>query len=420
MRIGIMSFEESLNNKTLRGVSTTTRYLQQDLINVGFEVDLLIYGKGKLDYPEGFDIAKHFHTLDELEYLRDYYDFMIYYTPGRSLERWDSKGIGKYQALLDTVDIPFTYIYHSEEYEKHQPYRHEFLNHPDCKFLVFVAEGFQELYADDLTIVDKYIVMNSFPPLNSLEYIKGAQKSESVIITSAWTNFKRNLEYFELVDKFLELGITPYSAGAPNSNFYVNDILDLLISQIDIVQDDAEIDEKSLAKYRDYTRMMSRIGQDAPYTKDEESNMRRVIGAYLYNKSGNKWFDYGYYYPEDMTEILRDKKFHWNISCYKVNHRNYFPRFETVTIEAFNEGCLPVICKETTPDWVPDDTAIRLSKSDYADHVDILANMSEEERISRIEKFYDLLKTRIYDTMFVKFRSLVEEVLDMEVSDERE
>lgn len=408
MRIGILSFEEALTSKTLRGVSTTTRYLQENLRATGLNVDLLVYGKGKLNYPLGFNIVSHYENLEELANIRDNYDFIIYYTPGRSLEKYDEKVPNKYCDVLDKIRLPFTFIYHSEEYVKHQPYRLNFINHPDCKFLTFIVEGFKDVYKDDLAMKPEYFVMSMRPPLNSLESILNRNKTNSVIITSVWTNFKRNLEYFQLVGKFLDLGITPYSAGSPASNFYMNDILDSLVSDIELIYDkEKKQDDRSLAKYRDYLSMLSYLKLDMPWRKDEESKMPKVIGAYLHTKSGHKWYDYGAYYPEDMPAILADKKFHWNISCYKVN-KTYIPKFETVTLEAFNEGCLPVICKETTPEEVPEDSAIRLSKIDYAEHLDILSEMSDEERTRRLIKFYELLRDT---SMYENFKKTLEELI---------
>ena len=408
MKVAIISFEEALTCKTLRGVSTTTRYLRDQLFRVGVSADIVIYGKSKLNYPEGFSIARHCTNLSELSELKNTYDFVIYFTPGRSWEKYDEKDPNRYIDVLESVGLPFSFIYHSEEYRVHQPYRMNFLNHPDCKFLIFVAD-FSELYPEDLAIVPNYCVVMTAPVLNSLEYIKSSEKSNSIIMTSVWTNFKRNLEYFQLTSKFNDLGIKPYSAGAPNSNFYMNDICDLVISKIDLITSDTEMsDPTTVSKYRDYAAMMSRIKQELPYPykRGEENKIPLVLGANIFDKQGRSWFDYGSYFPEDMHRILEDKKFHWNMSCYKIKSKAYIPRLETVTIEAFNEGCLPVLCEETTPDWI--EGAFRFSKEDYADHIDELSMLSEEERCKRLGEFYYSLKANWFDGMYERLKEMME------------
>lgn len=411
MKVGIMSFEESLNSKTLRGVFTTTRYLQENLRGTGLEVDLLVYGNNKLEYPTGFDIVHHCRTLYDLSKLKEEYDFMIYFTPGRSWEKFDEKDPNKYVDVLEAVGLPFTTIYHSEEYKTHQPYRMNFIRHRDCKFITLITEGFKDIYEDDLKICNDYAVALMLPPLNSLRYILSKEKMNSIIMTSAWTNFKRNREYFELAGEFTRLDIKPYSAGAPSSNFYLNEIMDDVVDRIEISYNEyITPTELSTAKYYDYALMISRLKQDVPYTKKNSKDIPYVEGAIIHTKSGHCWYDYGAYYPEQMKSILEDKKFHWNMSCYKIN-KAYVPRLEIVTVEALNEGCLPIICKETTPDWVTDDSAIRLSKKDYAEHLDTLRDMSEEERISRISKFYDLVKTHLYDGVYESLKNKIMEVV---------
>ena len=64
-------------------------------------------------------------------------------------------------------------------------------------------------------------------------------------------------------------------------------------------------------------------------------------------------------------------------------------------MEAFREGCLPIICKEFTPEWVGEDSAIRISKDNYTDIPKILGTMSDEERMKRLSKFYDLVNENI-------------------------
>lgn len=412
MKIGIISFEEALNSKTLRGVFTTTRYLQKDLQSTGLDVDLLVYGKNKLDYPKGFDIVRHCQSLEDLRELKNTYDFIIYFTPGRSWEKFDENDPDKYIDVIDAVGLPFTTIYHSEEYKTHQPYRMNFISHKDCKFITFITEGFKDIYEDDLKICNDYAVALMLPPLNPLSYILSKEKTDSVIITSAWTNFKRNMDYFELAGDFTGLGIKPYSAGAPSSNFYLNDIMDYLVDRVELsINPMLKADELSLSRYFDYATMMARLKQDVPYSKKEKDSIPYVEGAIIHTKSGHCWYDYGAYYPEQMVSILEDKKFHWNMSCYKVN-KAYIPRLEIVTVEALNEGCLPVICRETTPDWITDDSAIRLSKKDYAEHIDILKDMPEDERKSRITKFYELVKSNLYDGVYDAIRDKIMEVVE--------
>lgn len=412
MRVGIISFEESLTRRTLRGVSTATRYLKSNLENLGVTTDLIVYGRGKLSYPAGFDIVQQYKNPEELKGLKNIYDFIVYFTPGRSWEKYDEKDPHRYDRVLDAVGIPFTFIYHSEEYKEHQPYRMSFLHHKDCKFLTFVTD-LRSIYEDDLKIVPRYTIMMALPPLNDINYITGLKKTNSIIMTSVWTNFKRNLEYFQLTSNFNELGIHPYSAGAPNSNYYMNDICDLVISRVEVHTKEGEFcDADTVSKYRDYQSMMTRINQDSPYEykKGEESKIPLIIGATIYDKEGNSWYDYGSYFPEDMHGILEDKKFHWNMSGYKVSHKLFIPRLETVTLEAFNEGCLPVLCSETSPSWIEGtESAFRFSQKDYRNRLEELASLSESDRICRLTNFYETVKANLYDSMYEKFISMMEE-----------
>lgn len=410
MKVGIISFEEALTCKTLRGVSTTTRYLQEGLKSVGVESELIIYSKAKIiDYPSGFNIVNHCRNLEDLKELKNHYDFIVYYTPGRSWEKYDEKDPDRYIDVLDAVGIPFTTFYHSEEYRVHQPYRMNFLHHKDCKFLIFVSD-FKEIYAEDLEIIPDYTVAMSMPMLKDINELISYQKSNSIIMTSVWTNFKRNLEYFELTSRFNELGIKPYSAGAPNSNFYMNDILDLVVSRIDLVYDENHMSSPdTIHKYRDYQSMMARLKQEFPYQykKGEESSIPLVKGAYIYDKEGNSWYDYGAYFPEEMDSIMMDKKFHWNMSGYKIKSKAYSPRIETVTMEAFNRGCLPVLCKETTPEWIVGG-AFRFSMKDYADHLEELRDLTEDQRIQRLRDFYELVQDNLYNGMYEAIRDRME------------
>lgn len=407
MKVGILSFEKELNSKTLRGITTTTRYLQMNLTNVGIESELIIYSKKACKYDsDSFNIKYNPHTLEDLENLHSEFDFIIYFTPGLSWEKFDKKDPDRYTDVINALDLPFTFIYHSEEYKAHQPYRVNFLSHPLCKFVIFIAEDLAEIYKEDLKICPYYTVAHVLPPVKPIEEILSNKKSNSICITSVWTNFKRNLEYFELVPKFEELGIKAYSAGAPASNYYVNDIVDYLIDDIEFITDDTKsADDHSMSKYKDYMIMYARMKKDSPYANME---IPYIDGAIIHTKSGYHWTDYGFYYPEEIHSILEDKKFHWCMSCYKRDSYKYGNRLEVVTAEAFNEGCIPVICKEYAPLDLEDGVdCFIFSKYDYQNRVDELKDISESRRQEMLKNFYEKYKSTM-DKWYTNLSKLIE------------
>ena len=410
MKVCILSFEESLGTKTLRGVFTTTKYLQDGLRSVGVDADLVVYGRNKLNYPDSFDIVKHCRTLEDLSELKQIYDFVIYFTPGRSWEKFDSSDPEKYSLVLEAVGLPFTTIYHSEEYKTHQPYRMNFIQDRNCKFLIFISDGFKDIYADDLmSCGGNCVTVSMLPQLKPIEDILNKDKKKSIILTSAWTNFKRNREYFELVSQFKSLGLEPYSAGAPASIYYLNEISDDIIKSIELdIDESTKGDELSRSRYFDYSIMMGRRSQGLPYDKKRDT-IPHIKGATIKTQDGGYWYDYGAYYPDEIETILADKMYHWNMSGYKIN-KTYVPRLEIVTLEALNEGCLPIICKETTPDWIPEDSAIVFSKKDYKDRLGEL-NLSDEERSLRIKRFYDTVQENLYRGMYESLRDMIMEVV---------
>lgn len=124
-------------------------------------------------------------------------------------------------------------------------------------------------------------------------------------------------------------------------------------------------------------------------------------------KNGGIVKDSGVYYPLQLPDLLNDKKYHWHMNYYKKS--TYFePRLEVAMVEAFNEGCLPIVCKETTPEWVGESSALRFSKFNYRERSYILASMSDEERLSRLKNFYHLLRQYVYEGPYIELKHMIQ------------
>lgn len=408
--IGIVTFENELSGNTLRGVFTSAMYMKDNLEDYGFNVDMIVVGGNSVKYPSDWEIAHHCKNPYDYSLLRGKYDFILYQTPGRSIEKYDEKNPDKYIDYLDAINTPFAIEYHSEEYFDHQPYRLNFVRHKDCKFLIFVADGFDKIYTEDLSIVPDYLTVTMVPRMNTLQHILDKAKSkkyDSIISTSAWTTFKKTLEYFQLSKKLSDAGIMQSTAGAPASTFYTMNICDLLeYVELD-VDENKEVDEESKGKLRDFSSIMRLLKQDCPIKITEP---KYINGAVLHTKDKTCIYDYGRYYPSELPNILENIKYHWDVSFYKVKNRKYCPRLQVVTLEAFNEGCLPVVCLETSPDWLDMDSAIRISKDNLDSVVDAIKGLSQEDVERRITSLYNLIDSYIYRDMYGKLYNKIEEL----------
>lgn len=397
MKIAIVTFEHAMTIKTSRGITTTVEYLRENLssVDIANQYDIIVIGGGKkeFNYPKHVKISRQIRYLNDSEGLRfihDNYDFVIYQTPGLSIEKLEDSKVGQYDYMLDMIHLPFTFIYHSEEYDQHQKYRQEFVQHPDCQFLTFIAD-FSEIYKSDLSYVNnRYTILQMLPKIESLEHITSLAKNKkdnTVISTSAWTTFKRISEYYLYANKLQELGLSVYSAGAHASTFNVLDIAEH-IREITFSEDtnwyvDADHTLDLLGSNVVFMKKLGKPNLYKLYKEDQLSNKSLFYSCVTYTMDNDgKIVDYDAFYPEDLPRLLSDKAFHWDVSYYRTNSKAYIPRLQVVSIEALNNGCLPIVCTETSPEWL-EDSAIRISKDNY-DEIKEYIPMTQEARVDRI------------------------------------
>lgn len=376
-KIGFITFHNDDSSNKVGGVVSGPLYMVNNLRKVvGAEVDFLVVAettrKGKIrntaydndvtDYLSFFQGTPN-HESD-IEKLNSY-DMIMFMTPGKTYEKYKEENEGQYTRVLDKLTVPFGFIVNEERDREIYPYHTEFTNHLGCKYILFNSEDMIADFKDFTEFGDKIALEFQFmTPLEPLEDIleKARNKTNSVINTGRWVNRKRIVEYVQLAPKFTELGITPYLAGAKQNPFYSKQVDDLLKTELD---------------------------HGVTYADKLE-----YLGAYRPTK-------------EELDNMLDDKKYHYNFVFLRVRRKMY-DRLEIATMEAFNRGCLPIVCEDTSPSWV--EGAIMMSKLDIEDIPRVLADISDEERIERIKVFYAAIKTHVESKYLNLFNSLFEKL----------
>lgn len=337
MRLCVCTFHNGFSPNDIGGVSSAPIYLADQLRRVFEEVDLITLRDTK-NYLS--PIAEGVKFSNDPSILEDY-DFVIFTIPGLTYEKYDERTPNKYVDVLNHAK-KFTFIFNEENDLKMYPYHKNFVFHPNLAFLTFNCPGMVESFQEYVEKIGDWDYVSFSPILPSKEEIleKAKNKKDKIMSTCRWTTSKRIFEYLSMTEDFIKNGIEVHAAGSHQSYWY---------------------------------------------------NLR------MEELPSQRYTDHGYFEPSQIPELLKDVKYHWNFlfQVRGMGQRTHKPRLEIATMEAIREGCLPVICEEFTPDWVGFDSAVRLSKKNYTDIPEILGKISDEERLERISRLYDLVEENI-------------------------
>lgn len=338
MRLAICTFHNGFGPGDVGGGSSAPIYFYDQIKKYFDEVDIFTM-KDHKDYNS--PIAKDVKFTDDPAVLKNY-DFVIFTAPGLTYEKYDEKNPDKYIDILNYTK-KFAFMCHEENDRRLYPYYKNFLQHTNMTFVLFNCPTMAtNTFPDYVEIAGDWEYVSFCPILPSKDEIleKAKNKKNKIMSTCRWTTSKRIYEYLSMSEEFVKNGIEVFAAGAHQSYWY-------------------NLEMKKLP--------------DDNYT------------------------DLGYFEPSQVPELLRDVKYHWNFlfQLRSMGQKTHQPRLEIATMEAIREGCLPIICKEFTPDWVSTDSAIRVSKNDYTSIPDILGKMTDNERLDRISRLYDLVQENV-------------------------
>ena len=338
MKLAIVTFHNSFAPNDVGGGSSAPIYFYDQMKKYFTDIDIFTLNN---HIKHKSPIASNVTYTDDYSVL-DNYDFVIFTAPGLTYEKYDEKNPNKYIDILNHAR-EFAFMCHEENDRKLYPYYKNFLSHPNMTFILFNCPTMATVtFPDYVEIAGDWEYVNYCPilPDKSVILERALHKNNKIMSTCRWTTSKRIYEYLSMTEDFLAKGIQVYAAGSHQSYWY-----------------NLKMDELPSKNY----------------------------------------IDLGYYEPSQIPELLKDVKYHWNFlfQLRGMGQKTHQPRLEIATMEAFREGCLPVICKEFTPDWVGEDSAIRISKDNYTELPNILSSLSDEERIDRLSKFYDLVQDNI-------------------------
>jgi len=353
-KVCICTFHNGFGPGEVGGASSAPIYLADQLRRYIKDVDLITLRDNK-NYKSPLAEAVEYHSNPS---ILSNYDFVIFSSPGLTYEKYNEATPDKYIDVLNHTK-KFTFICHEENDRKLYPYHMNFLNHPNMTFVMFNCPGMADCFDDYIDICGDWEYVSFSPLLPPKEKIleKAKKKSNKIMSTCRWTTAKRIYEYLSMSDDFVKNGIEVYAAGSHQSYWY-----------------NLKMEELPTESYHDL----------------------------------------GYFEPSQVPRLLEDVKYHWNFLFLMRNMglRNHQPRVEIATMEAIREGCLPVLCQESTPDWLGFNSAIRVSKTNYKDLPDILGSLSEEERLERVSTLYDLVEENIlshYETIVNHIDTVVNE-----------
>lgn len=337
MKLAVVTFHNGFSPNEVGGVSSAPIYLTQQLKKYFDDIDLLTLRNTKKHLSP---IASDVQYVSDPKVLGDY-DFVIFISPGLTYEKYDENDPDRYVDIMDCTKR-FTFVFNEENDRKMYPYIMNFIKHPKVSFLTFCAHGMSKIFEDYIELVGDWEYLNFSPTLPSKEEVleKARSKKDKIMSTCRWTTSKRIFEYLSMTDDFIKNGIEVYAAGAHQSYWY-----NLKMGEL----------------------------------------------------PSSNYTDLGYFEPSQVPELLSDVKYHWNFlfQVRGMGLRTHQPRLENATMEAIREGCLPVVCEEFTPDWLGFDSAVRLSKHNYTDIPSVLGKISDEERLERIGRLYDLVDEHI-------------------------
>lgn len=334
MKIAIATFHNNMAENVVGGITTGPFYMKQMLqkMDPSLSVEIVCLVKKTKTSCNG---AVY---IDDMSKLNDY-DFIIFKTPGHQLEKFDENvAETRYDYLLKNLKTPFSFIVNEERDREVFPYYMQFCNHPMMRFVMFnsigMHEDFPEMYEHCGEYVEfNYAIFNT--PIS--EILNKAKMKEDKVVTSTarWVPRKRILELTDLAPKLQSFGFNVKIYGASQSYF----------TTIKIVENNKE-----------------------------------------------SWENRGYYRPDELSDVLKDAQYHYNFVFLKRKNKNRIMRnrLEIATFEALMEGCLPIICKDTSPDWVSPDSAVVVPSCKIDRIPEIISSISNSERLIRIKKFYDI------------------------------
>lgn len=338
LKLCVCTFHNGFSPNDIGGVSSAPIYLADQLRRYFSNVDLISLRSTK-DYlsPIASNVVYQSNPA-----VLDKYDFVIFTIPGLTYEKYNEVTPNKYVDVLEHAK-KFTFIFNEENDRKMYPYHQNFLHHPNLAFMTFNCPGMATIFSDYIEEVCndwEYVSFSPILPTKEEILEKAKHKENKIMSTCRWTTSKRIYEYLSMSEDFEKYGIKVFAAGAHQSYWY---------------------------------------------------NLKMAeLPTHAYT-------DLGYFEPSQVPELLKDVAYHWNFlfQIRGMGLRTHQPRLEIATMEAIREGCLPVVCEEFTPDWLGQDSAVRISKKNYTDIPKILGNMTDEERLNRISTLYDLVNENI-------------------------
>lgn len=350
MKIAIATFHNNMAENVIGGITTGPFYMKALLekLDNEIEVEIVCLVKQLKTSCEGVRYIDNPSELNE-------YDFVIFKTPGHQLEKFkEDLADTRYNYILEKLEVPFSFIVNEERDREIFPYYLQFANHPMMRFVMFNSIGMHEDFPDMYEHCGDYVEFNYAIFNNSLEEVlqKARNKTEKVITSTArWVPRKRVIELTDLAPRFVNNGFKVKVYGASQSYF----------TTIKIVDNNKEF-----------------------------------------------WENKGYYKPDELPEVLKDAQYHYNFVFLKRKTKNRVmrDRIEIATFEALMEGCLPVLCKDTSPKWISDDSAVIIPSSELNDLPDILAGISDEERLERIKLFYNLA----YENLIPNYQEIINKI----------
>jgi len=358
MKIGIVTFNTDKRN--MAGIITAPLYMSQ-LLNTysKFDVDIV---STKPKTKHDLDGIKYPDATTSVGEFLNYYDFLIFSTPGFLFKKKDMVDYNVYDYIFDELETPFSIVINEER--DGQLYNHfdEFTKHDNYCLLMLNSEDMHLDFEYLLPRNGQYFEFNYISLIKSKEEIldlaeeKLHSTNRSIISTSRWVNRKRVLELAQISKDLHCTGIETFIAGDRKTYFYFKEVL----------------------------------------TTNVEF-----------------WTDLKPFMPEDLEALLKPHMFHYDFVYVKRESKNrkMRGRLELVTIEALNSGCLPVLCSQSVPSWLLEGkSAIVLDKDDLDKLPNILSNMSDQDYLARVSKFYDLVDKNI-NGKYLSFISTIEQLV---------
>lgn len=234
------------------------------------------------------------------------YDFVIFSTAGSG----NDKKIGPWwRPMLRRLQVPFAVQLHDEAEERLLPYREEFFKHDGCVLLMPITEQTTEFLVPDFGSVgsiDSDILV--YPGFKLGKQKFPGPRKKSVVTTCRLTSRKRIIELVSQNESLYRHGFSLDIHGADVNWYYIKSLKEL---------------------------------------------------------ANNYWTYHGTFNRDRLPEILSRATFHYNAVLLKRG--TFFPRVELSTYEAVSYGCCPILCKDTTPDWVDDSMAVLVNPCEMKD-----------------------------------------------------